>query len=188
MSSDGNDELTYKYPTGAIADSPIPLSQEHPINTPVHVHSPIPIIDFTTLQPLNAVAPTFVPRPVTASLSASDIAAMFRQLRVHTPTPLTPDGQRATDQANEMFTVSFTPAKGQGTNAGTSLEPGAVARPEMTLGASPTAPCISRAPFYDSATNNNLRHCTRCGEQSQYCHGHTPIVPNPTLNLPLAQP
>jgi hypothetical protein len=36
---------------------------------------------------------------------------MFRQLRVHTPAPLTPDGQRAADQANETFTVSFTPAE-----------------------------------------------------------------------------
>jgi hypothetical protein len=55
MSSDGNDDLAYEYPAGAIADSPIPLSQEHPVDTPVSV--PIPIVDFTTLQPLNAVTP-----------------------------------------------------------------------------------------------------------------------------------
>jgi hypothetical protein len=35
MSSDGNDELAYEYPAGAIANSPIPFSQEHPVNTPV---------------------------------------------------------------------------------------------------------------------------------------------------------
>jgi hypothetical protein len=78
MSSDGNNELAYKYPAGAVADSPIPFSQELPINTPVTVHTPIPVIDFTTLRPLTADAPTFVPRPVTASSSASDVAAMFR--------------------------------------------------------------------------------------------------------------
>jgi hypothetical protein len=49
MSSDGNDELAYEYPTGATANSPIPLSQEFPINTPVTVHAPIPVVDFTTL-------------------------------------------------------------------------------------------------------------------------------------------
>jgi hypothetical protein len=85
MSSDGNDELAYEYPAGAIADSPIPFSQEFPINTPVDVHTPIPVVDFTTLRPLTTNAPTFVPRPVTASSSASEVAAMFRQLRVHTP-------------------------------------------------------------------------------------------------------
>jgi hypothetical protein len=109
MSSDGHDDLAAEYPAGAIADSPIPLSQEYPINTPVTV--PIPIIDFTTMQPLNAVAPVFSPRPVTASSSASDVATKFRQLRVHTPAPLTPDGQRVADQANEMFIVSFAPAE-----------------------------------------------------------------------------
>jgi hypothetical protein len=49
MSSDGNDELAYEYPAGATANSPIPFSQEFPINTPVNVHAPIPVIDFTTL-------------------------------------------------------------------------------------------------------------------------------------------
>jgi hypothetical protein len=47
---------------------------------------------------------------------------------------------------------------------------------------------ISRAPSYDSATNNDLRCCARCGEQHQYCHGHTPVIPNPSLDLPPAQP
>jgi hypothetical protein len=109
MSSDGNSDLAHEYPTGAIADSPVPFSQEYSINTPVSV--PIPIVNFTTLQPLNDAAPIFSPRPVTASSSASDVAAMFRQLRVHTPAPLTPNGQRAADQANETFTVLFTPAE-----------------------------------------------------------------------------
>jgi hypothetical protein len=59
MSSDGNNKLAYEYPTGAIADSPIPFPQEHPVNTPVSV--PIPIVDFTTMQPLNITAPVFSP-------------------------------------------------------------------------------------------------------------------------------
>jgi hypothetical protein len=61
ISSDGNNDLAYKYPAGATANSPIPFSQEHPINTPVHVHSPIPIVDFDTLQQLSPAAPTFIP-------------------------------------------------------------------------------------------------------------------------------
>jgi hypothetical protein len=75
MSSDGHDDLAAEYPAGAIADSPIPLLQEYPVNTPVTV--PIPIVDFTTMQPLNVVAPVFSPRPVTASSSSSDVATMF---------------------------------------------------------------------------------------------------------------
>jgi hypothetical protein len=60
---------------------------------------------------------------------------MFRGLRVHTPAPLTPDGQCAARQNNKMFAVSFTPAERRGDQAGLSLEPGAAARPEATLGA-----------------------------------------------------
>jgi hypothetical protein len=39
-----------------------------------------------------------------------------------------------------------------------------------------------------SATDSDLQRCARCGEQQQYCHGHTPFIPNPTLDLPPAQP
>jgi hypothetical protein len=182
MSSDGNDDLAYEYPAGAIADSPIPLSQEHPINTPVSV--PIPIVDFTTMQPLNAVAPVFSPRPVTASSSASDVATMFRQLRVHTPAPLTPNGQRAANQANETFIVSFAPAERRGDQASTSVESGAAGGPTTPVGAPTTAAPRSRAHSYDSAADDDLRRCARCGEQQEYCHGHTPIIPNPSLDLP----
>jgi hypothetical protein len=59
MSSDGNDDLAYEYPAGAIADSPIALSQEISVDTPVCVQAPIPVVDFTTLQPLSITAPTF---------------------------------------------------------------------------------------------------------------------------------
>jgi hypothetical protein len=109
MSSNGDNELASEYPAGAIADSPVPFSQEYPVNTPVSV--PIPIVDFTTMQPLDAAAPIFSPRPVTASSLASNVAAMFRGLRIHTPAPLTPDSQHAACQINEMFAVSFTPAE-----------------------------------------------------------------------------
>jgi hypothetical protein len=182
MSSDGHDDLAAEYPAGAIADSPIPLSQEYPVNTPVTV--PIPIIDFTTLQPLSVTAPTFVPRPVSAASSSSDVAAMFRQLRVHTPTPLTPDGQRAAEQATETFAISSTPAQGRGDQASARVELGTVTRPETPLGATPTMPPRRRANSNDSATSYDLRQCAWCGEQNQYCHGHTPFIPDASLDLP----
>jgi hypothetical protein len=182
MSSDGHDDLAAEYPAGAIADSPVPFSQEYPVNTPVTV--PIPIVDFTTMQPLNAVAPVLSPRPVTASSSASDVATMFRQLRVHTPAPLTPDGQRAADQANEMFIVSFTPAKRRGDQTSSGVEPGTASGSEAVMGATTTTPRGPRAHSNDSSTSSDLRRCARCGEQNQYCHGHTPFVPNPSLDLP----
>jgi hypothetical protein len=188
MSSDGNDDLAQEYPAGAIADSPIPYSQELPVNTPVTVHAPVPIVDFATLRSLSPSANTFVPRPVTASSPASDVAAMFRQLRVHTPAPLTPDGQRTAEQAAETFAISYTPAERRRGQASSSLEQGAAAGSEANLGAPSAAAHISRAPSYDSATNEDLRRCTRCGEQQMYCHGHTPVVPNPSLDLPPAQP
>jgi hypothetical protein len=188
MSSDGNNDLAQEYSAGATADSPIQFSQEFPINTPITVHAPIPVVDFATLRSLSPVAPTFVPQPVTASSSASDVAAMFCQLQVHTPAPLTPDGQRAAEQAAEMFAVSYTPAERRGSQTSAGLEPGAANRSEATLGAPSATPSISWAPSYDSATNNDLRRCARCGEQHQYCHGHTPVIPNPSLDLPPAQP
>jgi hypothetical protein len=184
MSSDGNNDLADEYTAGAIADSPIPLSHEFPINTPVRIQAPIPIVDFTTLQPLSIAAPTFIPRPVTASSSSSDVATMFRQLRVHTPAPLTPDGQRAAKQAAETFAILFTPAEGRRDQAGTSLEQGAALGSAETLEATPTMPRQVRANSNGSATAHDLRQCARCGEQNQYCHGHTPIIPNASLDLP----
>jgi hypothetical protein len=113
---------------------------------------------------------------------------MFRGLRVHTPAPLTPDGQRAACQNNEMFAVSFTPAERRGDQASLSLEPGAAARPEATLGAATTTATRQWADSNGSATTSDLRRCARCGEQNQYCHGHTPVIPNPSLDLPPSQP
>jgi hypothetical protein len=188
MSSDGNNDLAQEYPAGAIADSPIPFSQELPVNTPVAVHTPIPVVDFATLRSLSPVATTFVPRPVTASSSSSDVAAMFRQLRVHTPAPLTPDGQRAAEQAAETFSISFTPAERRGGQASSSLEPGAATGLEEAVGATPTTPRRPRASSNDSSTAHDLRRCARCGEQNQYCHGHTPFVPNASLDLPPRSP
>jgi hypothetical protein len=182
MSSDGNNELAYEYTAGATADSPVPLSQEYPINTPVSV--PVSIVDFTTLQPLNAVAPVFSPRPVTASSSSSDVAAMFRQLRVHTPAPLTPNGQRAANQANETFIVLFAPAERRGDQTGTSVESGATSGSAPSMGAKTTTAPRQRAHSHDSAADDDLRRCARCGEQREYCHGHTPVIPNPSLDLP----
>jgi hypothetical protein len=156
MSSDGNNDLANEYTAGAIADSPIPLSHEFPIDTPVRVQVPIPVVDFTTLQPLSITAPTFIPRPVTASSSSSDVAAMFRQLQVHTPAPLTPDGQRAANQAAETFAISFTPAEGRRGQASASMEQGAAPGPEATLGATPTTPLRRWANSNGSATTHDL--------------------------------
>jgi hypothetical protein len=178
MSSDAGSNFAHEYPAGAIADSPIPFSQEHPIQ------SPVPIVDFATMQSLDSSATPFIPRPVTAQSSASDVAAMFRQLRVHTPAPLTPDGQRAAQQAAEMFAISFTPAERRGDQAGAGLEPGAATRSQEAVGTTATTVNRQRADSNGSATTEDLRCCARCREQNQYCHGHTPFVPNPTLNLP----
>jgi hypothetical protein len=41
-----------------------------------------------------------------------------------------------------------------------------------------------RADPYDSSADDDIRRCARCGEQREYCHGHTPIVPNASLDLP----
>jgi hypothetical protein len=168
MSSDGNDDLAYEYPAGAIADSPIPFSQENTIDTPVSV--PIPIVNFTTMQPLNPIAPVFSPRPVTVSSSASDVAAMFRGLHVHTPTPLTPDSQHAARQANKTVTVSFAPAERRGGQAGPGLELGTATGSEATLGATTATTHQQRAGSNGSATNHDLRRCARCREQNQYCY------------------
>jgi hypothetical protein len=183
MSSDGNSDLAHKYPAGAIADSPVPFSQENPDATTVHV--PVtPIIDFTTMRPLSREAPIFSPRPVTASSSASNIAAMFQQLCVHTPAPLTPDRQHIANQAAETFIISLTPAGRGGDEASPLVASGTTLRSEASMGTMPTAPDLHQSSSYDSAADDDLRHCARCGESREYCHGHTPVVPNPTLDLP----
>jgi hypothetical protein len=156
MSSDGNNDLAQEYSAGATADSPIPFSQEFPINTPVTIHAPIPVVDFTTLRALSPITSAVVPQPVTASSSSSDVAAMFRQLRVHTPAPLTPNGQRAADQAAETFAILYTPAERRRGQASTGLESGAAGGSEATLGAPLATTSISRTPSYDSATNDDL--------------------------------
>jgi hypothetical protein len=186
MSSDGNQDLTYEYPVSAIADSPIPFSQENP--AAASITGPVPIVNFTTLQPLSASAPVFNPRPVSASSSTSNVATMFRQLRVHTPAPLTPNGQRAADQATETFTISLTPARGRGDEASLVLASSSAIGPAEALGTTPTVSNRSRANSNGSATTSDLRQCARCGEQQQYCHRHTPFIPNPTLDLPPMQP
>jgi hypothetical protein len=56
------------------------------------------------------------------------------------------------------------------------------------VGATTTTPRRPRADSNGSATSSDLRHCARCGEQNQYCHGHTPFVPNPSLDLPSNPP
>jgi hypothetical protein len=109
---------------------------------------------------------------------------MFRQLRVHTPAPLTPDGQRAADQAAEMFALSFTPAEGRRGQASSGVEQGATAGLEAVVGVTLTTPHRRRSNSNGSATAQDLRQCARCGEQNQYCHGHTPIIPNASLDLP----
>jgi hypothetical protein len=83
-----------------------------------------------------------------------------------------------------MFIVSFTPAKRRGNQASASLEPGATTGPEAAVGATPTTPHRPRADSNGSATSHDLRQCARCGEQNEYCHGHTPFVPNASLDLP----
>jgi hypothetical protein len=42
----------------------------------------------------------------------------------------------------------------------------------------------SRTDPYDSSADDDIRRCARCGEQREYCHGHTPIIPNSSLDLP----
>jgi hypothetical protein len=83
-----------------------------------------------------------------------------------------------------MFALSFTPAEGRGSQASSALEQGAAAGPEAAVGATPTTPHRRRSDSNGSATTQDLRQCTRCGEQNQYCHGHTPIIPNASLDLP----
>jgi hypothetical protein len=109
---------------------------------------------------------------------------MFRQLRVHTPAPLTPDGQHTAQQANKMFAVSFTPAKRRGDQASAGLEPGTATGSQEAVGVASATTHRQRSDSNGSATAHDLRQCARCGEQNQYCHGHTPVIPNPSLNLP----
>jgi hypothetical protein len=113
---------------------------------------------------------------------------MFQGLRVHTPAPLTPDGQRAAEAAAETFAVSLTPARRGGNEAGLVVAQSTVTGPAETVGAATTSPNRSRSRTNVSPSPSDLRRCARCGEQNQYCHGHTPVIPNPSLDLPPVLP
>jgi hypothetical protein len=64
------------------------------------------------------------------------------------------------------------------------MEWGAATRSEDALGAATAMMHRQRSHSHDSATDDDLRHCDRCGEQREYCHGQTPFIPNPSLDLP----
>jgi hypothetical protein len=83
-----------------------------------------------------------------------------------------------------MFTVSFTPAERRGDQTSVGMESGTVARPPAAVGATMATAHQPRASSHDSSADDDLRCCTRCGEQQEYCHGHTPFIPNPSLDLP----
>jgi hypothetical protein len=81
---------------------------------------------------------------------------MFRQLRVHTPAPLTPDSQRAAEQAAETFAISFTPAGGRRDQASAQVESGTALGSEATMGATLTTPNRRWTNSNGSATNHDL--------------------------------
>jgi hypothetical protein len=83
-----------------------------------------------------------------------------------------------------MFAVLFTPAERRGDQTSVGVEPGTTGGPVTSVGAATATTHRSRADPYDSAADDDLRRCARCGEQREYCHGHTPVVPNPSLDLP----
>jgi hypothetical protein len=75
-----------------------------------------------------------------------------------------------------MFTLLLTPAGRGGHEGGSVMASSPAARSEASLGATVTAPDLCRSTSYDSATDDDLRRCARCGESQEYCHGHTPVV------------
>jgi hypothetical protein len=83
-----------------------------------------------------------------------------------------------------MFAISFTPAERQRGQASAGLESGTATRSAEAMGATVTTTDRSRVDPYDSSADDDIRRCARCGEQREYCHGHTPIVPNASLDLP----
>jgi hypothetical protein len=64
------------------------------------------------------------------------------------------------------------------------MESGATGGPATSVGTTTTTTRRSRSDSYDSSANLDLRQCARCGKQREYCHGHTPVIPNPSLDLP----
>jgi hypothetical protein len=112
---------------------------------------------------------------------------MFQQLRVHTPAPLTPDGQCAADQAAEMFTLSLTPA-GRGVNeAGSVVAPSAATGSEASLGATPTMLGLHRAASYDMTQPPTMISDTALGVENSASTvmGILPYSQTPRLTSPV---
>jgi hypothetical protein len=64
------------------------------------------------------------------------------------------------------------------------LEQGTAVGSQEAVGVTLATTHCQRSNSNGSAIAHDLRQCARCGEQNQYCHRHTPVIPNPSLDLP----
>jgi hypothetical protein len=82
---------------------------------------------------------------------------MFRELRVRTPAPLTPDRLRAAEEASETFAVSLTPARWGGDEAGSNVAQSTVTGSQATVGAAMASPNRSQSRTDVSPSPSDLR-------------------------------
>jgi hypothetical protein len=192
MSSDGDNDLAYEYPTGAYDDTT--ARDEHLDDT--HRAIVDAAANYTAGQlrrltqpalldepfvPLDPSAAPFEPR--SPSPSAQSITNAFRQLSIHTPARLTPDGAAAAAIIEaHPYEVSVPASAVVGNEDSESLasgapraSPAAVRREESTTHHSGTRSRSTSVP--------DNTHCPRCDGPREYCHGHSPID-NPTLPVP----
>jgi hypothetical protein len=192
MSSDGDNDLAHEYPAGAYDDTT--ARDEHLDD----LHQAIvdaatnytadqlrrlrqPVLLNESFVPLDPSAVPFEPR--SPSPSAQSIANAFRQLSIHTPARLTPDGAAAAAIiGTHPYEVSVPASAVVGDEDSESLasgapraSPAAVRREESTTHHGGTRSRSTSVP--------DNTHCPRCDGPREYCHGHSPID-NPTLPVP----
>jgi hypothetical protein len=192
MSSNGDNDLAHEYPAGVYDDT---AARDELLNDIQQA-----IVDAATnytadqlrrfsqpallnelFVPLDPAATPFKPR--SPSPSAQSIANTFRQLSIHTPTQLTPDGAAVAEAVRtHPYEVSVPASAVVGDEDGESLASGAPRTSSAAV--RQEEPTTHRSGTRSRSTSVlDDTYCPRCAGPREYCHGHSPDN-NPTLPIP----
>jgi hypothetical protein len=183
MSSDGNSDLAHEYPAGAYDDTTardellddiqraiVDAATNYTADQLRRTRQP-ELLD-EAFVPLNPTASPFEPR--SPSPSAQSIANAFRQLSIHTPARLTPNGAAAAEASRtHPYEVSVPATAVVGDEDGERVASGAPR--SGTTAIRREEPTTHRSGTHSRSTSiPDNTYCPRCAGPREYCHGHSP--------------
>jgi hypothetical protein len=203
MSSDGDSNLAHEYTAGAYDDT----TARDKLLDDIHRSIVDAATNYTADQlrrlrhstllnesfaPLNTDAVPFEPR--SPSPSAQSIANAFRQLSIHTPARLTPDGAAVAEAVRtHPYEVSVPATAVVGDADSESLASGAPRASSATVRREEQMTHRSGTRSRSQSIPDNT-HCSRCDGPREYCHSHSPDgttalpIPAPPTPIPVPAP